>query len=159
MSFHVQQQLRAGAELGAFQRAVIVFTIVLSRRRRRRYPCCVRSLIIPRVCVGYKMVTFSYPASTNRIIVLLNLISFLKPSKLENYTQIFIQFHFNFTKRSEVDTVYNKEKIKWNARFYNHSWMKIWTLSKRLCWTKFTTISLSKLICPMKKIQQSWTKI
>ena len=38
--------------------------------------------------------------------------SFLKPSNIENYTQIFIQFYFNFTKQPEVDTVYNKEKIK-----------------------------------------------
>ena len=42
--------------------------------------------------------------------------SFLKSTKLENYTRIFIQFHFSFTKRAEGDTVYNKEKIKWNAR-------------------------------------------
>ena len=48
----------------------------------------------------------------NRIIVLLNLMSFLKPSKLENYTQIFIQVHFSFTKWR----FHNKEKIKWNAR-------------------------------------------
>ena len=32
------RQLRAGAELDAFQRAVIVFTIVLCHRRRRRRP-------------------------------------------------------------------------------------------------------------------------
>ena len=43
--------------------------------------------------------------------------SFLKPSKLEIYTQIFIQFHFSFTKWLELETAYNKEKIKWNARF------------------------------------------
>ena len=41
--------------------------------------------------------------------------SFLKLSKLENYTQIFIQFHFSFTKQPEVNKVYYKEKIKWNA--------------------------------------------
>ena len=50
----------------------------------------------------------------NGIIVLLNLMSFLKPLKLENYTQIFIQLYFSFTKWPEVDTVYNKEKIRWN---------------------------------------------
>ena len=33
------------AQLGAFQRAVIVFTIVLCRRRRRRRPRCLKSLM------------------------------------------------------------------------------------------------------------------
>ena len=33
-------KLRAGAKLDAFQRAVIVFTNVLCRRRWRRRPCC-----------------------------------------------------------------------------------------------------------------------
>ena len=64
------------------------------------------------------------------IIVLLNLMSFLKSTKLENYTQIFIQFHISFTKRPEVDTVYNKEKIKWNARLLKSQLNENWTLSK-----------------------------
>ena len=39
--------LRVGVPLDTFQRAVIVFTIVLCRRRRRRRPHCLRSLIPP----------------------------------------------------------------------------------------------------------------
>ena len=39
------RQLREGAKLDAFQRAVIVFTIILCYRRRRRRSYCLRSLI------------------------------------------------------------------------------------------------------------------
>ena len=82
--------------------------------------------IIPWARVANKMIDSQRGASlaiTNltcnkrewTIIVLLNLMSFLKPSKLENYTQILVQFHFSFIKWPEVKTVY-KEKIKRNAR-------------------------------------------
>ena len=39
--------VHAGAQLDAFQRAVIVFIIVFCRRRRRRRRRCLRSLITP----------------------------------------------------------------------------------------------------------------
>ena len=44
-TLYFKRQLPAGVKLDAFQRAVIVFTIVLCRRRRRRRPCCVMSLL------------------------------------------------------------------------------------------------------------------
>ena len=59
------------------------------------------------------------------MIVSLNSMSFLKASKLENYTQIFSWFHFNFTKRPEVNTVYNKGEITYDMRKENMSIKKI----------------------------------
>ena len=54
--------------------------------------------------------------------------SFPNPSILENDKILFWQFHFNFTKRPEVDTM--KSTTMGNdltcAPFANLSWMKIW---------------------------------
>ena len=47
-TFWLQRKLCAGAELDAFQRAVIVFTIVLCSQCCRYCPCCVRLILVER---------------------------------------------------------------------------------------------------------------
>ena len=74
-------------------------------------------------------------------MVLLNLMSFLKPSKLGNYTQIFIQFHFSIEKQCW--------KLTWFKTKRESNEMCAFCNCSMLCQTKFT-VQLNNLI--LKKI-------
>ena len=83
--------------------------------------------------------------------------SFLKPLKLENYIQIQIQFQLSFTKQREVDIGYNKERIKWNGCLLQPQLNENLNAKQAALHgeqLKFTTISVSKEIRQMKKMQQ-----